>query len=57
MRFRFLTTEHKEGGARRRKRMSDLAEYFQLVNLERCQKPDRKGGHAEIEGPPLRSGY
>jgi len=37
--------------------MSDLAEYYQLVNLERCQKPDRKGGHAEIEGPPLRSGY
>ena len=26
------------------KRMSDLAEYYQLVNLERCQKPDRKGG-------------
>src|SRR5207244_3994920 len=31
--FQFGTTEHKESGARRRKRMSDLAEYYQLVNL------------------------
>src|SRR5437016_6018412 len=46
--FQFGTTEHKESGARRRKRMSDLAEYYQLVNLERCQKPDRRQGNLRI---------